>query len=234
MNSRFRSLLKNVTPPLLWSVARRMRKVAVPRRAPHPEVMQQQELELYWSPEMAALLETWGEGNAWHEIRLLLTGRSGRVLDIACGTGRVMSIVAADIGLKVYGCDISDYLISKAIERGLDKSRLTVCDATRLPYADGHFEHAYSIGSLEHFTEQGIEQVLRGCQRIVSGLSFHMIPVSRSGKDEGWITPYQSYFNNSVAWWVERTSRVFPGVTVMDSIWSDERSIGKWLICGRA
>lgn len=233
MNTRLRSILKSVTPPLLWSIARRSPKPAPKATPSTPGVAQEQELGLYWSPEMAALLETWGEGNAWHEIQLFLTGRSGKVLDIACGTGRVMSIVSANIGVEVYGCDISDYLIAKAMERGLDGTRLKVCDATQLPYGDDEFRYAYSIGSLEHFTEDGIEQVLRGCQRIVDGLSFHMIPVSRSGQDEGWITPYQSYFNNSVDWWVTKAKRVFPRVTVMDSIWSDERSLGKWLVCRR-
>jgi SAM-dependent methyltransferase len=233
VRDRIRSIVKGVTPPLLWSLARRLRPAPAAPNASPPPASAGQDLALYWDPQMAALLETWGEGNAWHEIRLLLTGRSGKVLDIACGTGRVMDIVGADASLEVHGCDISDYLIGKAAERGIPRERLTVCDATHLPYQDGRFDHAYSIGSLEHFTEEGIEQVLAGCRRTVRGLSFHMVPVSRSGADEGWITPYQAYFNNSVGWWMERALRSYPRVTIADSIWSDERSVGKWLVCAR-
>ena len=190
-----------------------------------------QELDLYWDPRMAELLESWGEGNAWNEIQLLLTGRQGGVLDIACGTGRVMAIVQADKSLEVHGCDISDFLISKAIQRGLQAENLKVCDATQMPYGDRTFDFAYSIGSLEHFTEDGIDRVFQGCNRVVNGMSFHMIPVSRSGNNEGWIVPYQAYFNNSVSWWVDKASRIFQTVEVRDSTWCDERSLGKWLVC---
>jgi ubiquinone/menaquinone biosynthesis C-methylase UbiE len=224
VNVRLRSLLKGLTPPLLWAAARS----AAGRRRSEGK---RQELDIYWQPEMSQLLETWGEGNAWHEIRLILSGRRGKVLDIACGTGKVMAMVQADAGLEVHGCDISDVLIAHAVQRGVPAHRLTICDATRLPFEERLFDFAYSIGSLEHFTEEGIEQVLRGCRRVVKGASFHMIPVSRSGLDEGWITPYQAYFNNSASWWAERARRVFPRVALLDSIWSDERSVGKWLVC---
>ena len=220
---RLKPLLKSLTPPLLWKIAQRARSAAGESRAGN--------LDVYWDPEMARLLETWGEGNAWHEIRLLLAGRHGRVLDIACGTGKVMTIVQADTGCEVHGCDISDYLIARARERGLAPERLAVCDATRLPYPDAGFDYAYSIGSLEHFSEEGIDQVLRECARAVKKLSFHMIPVSRSGSDEGWITPYQGYFNNGAPWWTRKARRVFRDVAVVDSIWRDERSFGKWLVC---
>ncbi len=234
MRAGLKQVLKSLTPPLLWSLARG----AVPHRAARPPASAQarpdkQALDIYWDAQMAQLLETWGEGNAWHEIRMIFAGLRGRALDIACGTGKVMALVQTAPGIEVYGCDISDMLIARAVERGLDPARLKVCDATQLPYADDTFDFAYTIGSLEHFTEEGIQQVLHGCKRVVNGPSFHMIPVSRTGADEGWIRPYQEYFNNSVAWWVERARRVFPDVTVVDSIWSDERSVGKWLICRR-
>ena len=230
MSPRLKKFLNSLTPPFFWSLARSALPQAVVRPQANP---QEQALDIYWDPKMAELLETWGEGNAWHEIRMIFAGRRGRALDIACGAGRVMVIVQGMPGVEVHGCDISDMLIARAVERGLDAARLKVCDATQMPYEDDCFDFAYSIGSLEHFTEEGIEQVLRGCRRVVKGPSFHMIPVSRSGADEGWITPYQAYFNNSGAWWLDRARRVFQDATLLDSIWSDERSEGKWLVCQR-
>jgi ubiquinone/menaquinone biosynthesis C-methylase UbiE len=236
MNRRIKALLKGLTPPLMWELASMARRSPVARSAAkvrRGSAHGAQELDIYWDPDMAELLETWGEDNAWREIRLLLAGRRGRVLDIACGTGKVMTMVQAQPGLEVHGCDISDFLIARAAERGLDAGRLRVCDATQMPYDDDFFDFAYSIGSLEHFTQAGIDQVLRGCSRVVREVSFHMVPVSRSGRDEGWITPYQGYFNNSIAWWTEKARRIFHGVEVFDSTWSDERSLGKWLVCAR-
>lgn len=141
-----------------------------------------------------------------------------------------MEIMSKYPQLAVHGCDISDFLIEKAVERGLNHEQLRVCDATATNYEDDFFDYSYSIGSLEHFTEEGISALLREAKRITRYTSFHMIPVSRRG-DEGWISPYQSQFNNTVDWWLPKFREVFPGGTILSSSWSDKRSVGKWFIC---
>lgn len=190
-----------------------------------------QNLAVYWDANMAQLLETWGDGNVWNEIQLIMTGRSGRVLDIACGTGKTMQLLRENRALDMWGCDISDLLIQKAVERGIAKSRLYVGDATKLPYPDGHFDFSYSIGSIEHFTEDGIAAMLTECRRVTRGMAFHTHPVSRTKKDEGWVTTFQSYFNNSVEWWLPKYQRAFKSVRVLDLTWNDLLSVGKWFIC---
>jgi ubiquinone/menaquinone biosynthesis C-methylase UbiE len=179
---------------------------------------------------MADLLETWGEGTAWREIQLIVAGRTGPVLDVACGTGRVMDLLAP-YGLEIHGIDVSDALLNRAIARGIARDRLTLGDATRMPYADGAFEHAYSIGSLEHFTEQGIVACLSECRRVAKGPTFHQVPVSRSGRDEGWIRRRQSYFNNSVGWWLHLARGVYPNTVYIDSTPGDDISLSIWLVC---
>jgi hypothetical protein len=64
----------------------------------------------------------------------------------------------------------------------------------------------------------------------VAKRSFHMIPVSRLQKNEGWISPWQSYFNNSTDWWVAQCRKNFSKVSLHDSAW-DGVSFGKGLIC---
>lgn len=189
-----------------------------------------QDLDVYWDTQMAEILETWGEKNVWKEIQLLMVNCRGRVLDIACGTGKTMEIISR-FPLDIHGCDISDLLIGKAIERGIPKSHLTICDATNMPYEDNSFDYAYSIGSLEHFTETGIVDFVKDCHRVTSKTSYHMIPVSRSGKNEGWIKTYQSFHNNSVEWWVEKYKSAYEHVQVIDSTWEDNISVGKWFVC---
>jgi SAM-dependent methyltransferase len=191
----------------------------------------EQALDVYWDPKMAAILETWGEGNAWSEIQLLLANARGSVLDIACGTGKVMTILAPYPNIEVHGFDISDFLIQKAIERGIPKHRLRVTDATKTDYPANAFDYGYSIGSLEHFTEDGIRAFVAETYRITRKASFHMIPVSRSGRDEGWMKTLQSFHNNSVAWWVERYKTAYSTVHVLDSAWNDRISVGKWFLC---
>lgn len=225
-----KNVLKDTLPPMLLRGLKQIKK----RMHSNPRLASKagaQELDIYWDPAMAAALETWGDGNAWNEIQLLMLNTRGTVLDIACGTGKVMSLLQAMTDIEVHGCDISDFLLDKAVQRGIAKERLTCCDATLLPYSAGRFDYAYSIGSLEHFTEEGIQGFLRECKKVVDKRSFHMIPVSRSQKDEGWISPWQGYFNNSTDWWIDHCKKVFPVVTVYDSVWCDDKSIGKWLVC---
>jgi ubiquinone/menaquinone biosynthesis C-methylase UbiE len=190
-----------------------------------------QDLAVYWDDEMAEILETWGEGTTWNEIRLLMSAREGKVLDIACGTGKVMASLAESSALQLFGCDISDMLIEKALKRGLRASSLQICDATSMPYGNGEFDYSYSIGSLEHFTIDGIGKVLSEAARTTKTASFHMVPTSRSGQDEGWLKTYQSFHNCSVAWWLLYMEKSFRTVRVVDSQWEDRISVGKWFIC---
>ena len=169
-----------------------------------------------------------GEGNAWNEIELLMADRCGKVLDIACGTGKVMEMLRCCPSLELHGCDISDMLIRKAVERGIPRDKLTVTDATAMSYSDGAFDLGYSIGSLEHFTEEGIAKFLGESHRVVRGATFHMVPLARSGRNEGWIKTFQSYYNNSVAWWEARCRAVYPHVYALDSSWSDGQDGDKY------
>ena len=225
-----KALMKELCPPVVWNVLRRVRASMAARKAAYSDG-REQDLDVYWNEEMAQVLETWGDGNVWDEIRLLLVNCEGKVLDIACGTGKTMWLLRSFDRLQVSGCDISDMLIEKAVERGLGRETLQVCDATKLPYKNDEFDYSYSIGSLEHFTEEGIDKFAAEAKRVTRIASFHMMPTSRSGRNEGWLKTHQSFFNSSSSWWVERLERHFAEVLVFDSQWNDSLSIGKWFIC---
>jgi ubiquinone/menaquinone biosynthesis C-methylase UbiE len=196
-----------------------------------PSAPAEQDLATSWDPDMARMLDTWGEGSTWDEVQMLLMNCEGRALDIACGTGKTMEILAGVSALEIQGCDISDFLISKATERGISADRLQVADATKLPYADDSFDYSYSIGSLEHFTLQGIDDFVAQAHRVTKKGSFHMIPVSRSGRDEGWMKTVQSFHNNSVSWWLDHFRASYPRAYMLNSKWEDAISVGKWVIC---
>ena len=61
-----------------------------------------------------------------------------------------------------------------------------------------------------------------------------MVPVARSGRDEGWMKTIQSFHNNSVEWWLEKFRARFSAVKVIDSRWNDKISLGKWFICRKS
>lgn len=190
-----------------------------------------QDLDLYWDQGMADILETWGEGNVWDEIQFLIANLNGKVIDVACGTGKTIEILSKFLSVDLYGCDISDFLISKAKKRKIPASKLKICDATDTDYADSYFDYAYSIGSLEHFTEEGVMKLISEVCRITKYNSFHQIPVSRDGKDHGWVKTKQSFFNNSVSWWLSKFESIYDKVIVLDSKWEDSISVGKWFLC---
>lgn len=224
-----KQIVRELCPPILWQAMSRARgNFLNARRAADAS---KQDLDLYWDEEMAQVLESWGNGNAWDEIQFLMTNCQGLVLDIACGTGKVMEVLKGFADVEVHGCDISDLLIAKALERGLAQSRLKVCDATQLPYGDAQFDYSYSIGSLEHFTVDGIGQAIAEMARVTRRASFHMMPTSRSLKDEGWLKTYQSFHNCSPEWWVKHFKRSFNEVRVLSSRWEDNISVGTWFLC---
>lgn len=229
-----KDMMRQFCPPILWSGAAALRRAAVtgaPPAASTGASPREQDLAIYWDEDWAEILEHWGEGNAWSEIELLMINCRGKVLDIACGTGKTMSILGRFADLEITGCDISDMLIGKARDRGIDPKRLIVGDATHMVFPDNAFDHAYSIGSLEHFTEDGLAKVIGECWRVTARSSFHMVPIARDGRDHGWIKTSQSYFNNSVEWWHGKFGECYDTVHVLDSSWSDTISVGKWFAC---
>lgn len=190
-----------------------------------------QDLDLYWDEGYAEDLESWGKDDVWHEIQLLLAGCSGKVLDIACGTGPTIGVLKKFDQIEVHGFDISEMLINRAIKKGIPENRLRVLDGTKTNYADGEFDYSYSIGSLEHFTEEGIAQFMKECARYTKKASFHLIPIVRGAKNEGWIKTTQSYNNNTLDWWLPKFKSEFKEVIPVLSKWEDVISHGYWFIC---
>ena len=100
-----------------------------------------------------------------------------------------------------------------------------------MDYKNNFFTYSYSIGSLEHFIESGIDEVIKKLKLNTSVGSFHFMPVSKSNKNEGWIKTYQTFHNNSVEWWVKKFKKQFKYVETIDSSWNDFISVGKWFLC---
>ena len=190
-----------------------------------------QQLEVYWKETFKDELVFWGEDTVWKEIEYLFCIAKGTAVDMCCGIGSTMHRLDKYLDLEVYGFDISDFLIKEAIKSGIDAEKLKVADATNTGYEDNFFEFSYSIGSLEHFTEEGINSFLKEAKRITTQASFHQIPVARDAKFNGWLELDQSYFNMPVSWWLTKFEKHFEEVVVVDSFWKDPISYGKWFIC---
>jgi ubiquinone/menaquinone biosynthesis C-methylase UbiE len=227
-------VLHGLCPPLVLDYFRRLKVYLVKKKYKILKASNQvksQDLDIYWDSKFADILENWGEDTTWNEIQLIMASCNGKVLDIACGTGKTIKILEKFKDIEIYGLDISDLLIKKAIQKGIPSKRLFVMSATETKYSESEFDYSYSIGSLEHFTEKGIEQFIKECSRYTKICTFHMVPVSRSGMNEGWIKTTQSFYNNSEIWWKEKFEIDFKQVVSIPSKWEDKISVGRWFIC---
>lgn len=238
---QLKAVLSEITPPAIWRWAMRTHhtlKVKLQNPPPSPalppaltEVWPEDPNVIYSDSRLLAMLETWGAGNAWHEIGFLIAGHKGKVLDIACGSGQAILALNAIPAVEVYGCDLSSLFLEAAKKRGILSERLTQCDATLLPFDDNSFELSYSLGSLEHFSEPNIERFLEEARRVSSLASYHLIPISKDGRDHGFVHEIQYFFKNSVDWWLPRFEAHFPKVIVLPSLYDSPGYTAKWFLC---
>jgi SAM-dependent methyltransferase len=191
-----------------------------------------QDIKIYDKKITAEKLEEWGLSTTWNEVLMLINKKEGNILDVACGTGvNIIELKKKNPKATFYGCDISSQLLNIAEKKGINKKYLQLIDATKMKYSNNFFSYSYSIGSLEHFTEKGIESLIKKLSLNTSVASFHFMPVSRKNINEGWIKTSQTFHNNSVEWWREKFKKRFKTVEVIDSSWNDFISSGKWFLC---
>jgi SAM-dependent methyltransferase len=94
--------------------------------------------------------------------------RHGRVLDVACGTGRVTALLAGEGFGEVVGTDVSTAMMDVASRR-LPGVEFFQGDATRLPVDSGSFDAVTCIGLLMHLDASTRVAVLRELARISRG-----------------------------------------------------------------
>ncbi len=84
-----------------------------------------------------------------------------RILDVGCGTGAVMEMLAL-LG-EVHGVDVEREALAFCAERRL--GNLAQATATALPYADGSFDVVVVADMLEHLREDAT--AVRQCARVL-------------------------------------------------------------------
>jgi ubiquinone/menaquinone biosynthesis C-methylase UbiE len=109
----------------------------------------------YSRPEQDRLVQ---QAEYWRDTLILpqLPYRAGeRLLEVGCGAGAVLGVIGpAFPGLHLAGIDLAAEQIAYAREHlarlGRPDADLRQGDATRLPWADGRFDHVYMMWFLEH------------------------------------------------------------------------------------
>lgn len=154
---------------------------------------------------------------------------SGRSLDLGCGVGFVLELLAgARFNFEVYGADISDTCTSQSAERvttinGMSADRVTLLDGQQLPYDSEFFELVTCFDMLEHLDESDIKITLSEIERIISpgGYFFGSVSCRKSG----WNDRFGENLHRtvrSVDWWIDQVQGdryEFDAVTSQLVIW---------------
>src|ERR1043166_8379109 len=97
------------------------------------------------------------------KIRATLDNQNPRILDVGCGTGANLKMLA-DYG-RAEGVDISPQAIEFCRERGLDSVKLGA--AEQLPYENDSFELVTALDVIEHLDDDiaGLREMRRVLRR---------------------------------------------------------------------
>jgi len=95
-------------------------------------------------------------------VKFLRPAPGDRVLDLGCGSGRVM-VWNKPHGAYLAGVDASAFFAAEARET-LD---LALGDLRRLPFADGAFNKAYALDVFEHLSRDALGRVLAEAGRVL-------------------------------------------------------------------
>lgn len=123
----------------------------------------------YGTREQERLVE---QAEHWRE-RLIADGTTlppgTRLVELGCGVGAVLAVLGQEFpGVRLHGVDIEpkqlDYARGHLARAGVEAT-LTEADATALPFADGSFDHVWTMWFLEHVSDP--VAVLREARRVL-------------------------------------------------------------------
>lgn len=107
------------------------------------------------------------DGRTSYELLSARVAGRDRVLDLGCGDGLLLEVLARDAGRRLAGVDLSSPALTLARQRpALAEARLAVGRAQQLPFADGTFDACACHMALMLMGE--IEQVAAEIARVLS------------------------------------------------------------------
>ena len=137
---------------------------------------------------------------------------SGRALDVGCGVGFVVEYLSGPtFDLNVFGVDISDLAIDRAITRLQSvagaRQRLKVLQSQTLPFPDNHFQLITCFDVLEHLDPTDIESTLAEVERVLApGGTFYGAVSCRTSGVEDQFGDNLHRTVRSPDWWIETLS----------------------------
>lgn len=133
-----------------------------------------------------------------------------KILDVGCGKGfQLVEFLRCDPALSVYGLDISEYAILNSHKDV--KSRLSVGNATMLPYPDQYFDFVYSINTLHNLYSYELDVALREISRVSKVSKYICVESYRSEIEKKnllyWQVTCESFYTpKEWIWWFDKTN----------------------------
>lgn len=97
------------------------------------------------------------------------SGKKIKLLDVACGHGRVLKILSREIkNIDLHGIDINDNAL-KLAKKVSPKAHLSKGTVYNLPYPDQYFDVVVVVASFMHFEkpEEALREMVRVCKRLL-------------------------------------------------------------------
>ena len=150
----------------------------------------------------------------WEKVAKAMADHYGikpgdKILDVGCGKGFLLYDFTLVVpGVEIYGIDVSQYAIDNAKEEVRD--RLTVGNATKLPWPDKHFDLVYSLNTLHNLHCYDLDPALREIERVGKKNKYICVESYRNEVEKANLLYWQvtcEAFNTPEewAWWFKQT-----------------------------
>lgn len=88
------------------------------------------------------------------------------VLDIGCGSGDFLKLLLAE-GADAHGLEVEAATVERAIQAGIEPSRVALGDGRTLPFPDASFDLVTFVYSFHHVPVQQHRELLAECARVL-------------------------------------------------------------------
>lgn len=140
--------------------------------------------------------------NPWPEFEELFrkegkmkNNKKLKVLDVACGNGRLYSFLKSYTGIKYYGVDFNPALV-KIAKKNHTHARFQMAEMTKLPLPAHSFDSVWCIAALHHLPTKLLQQkALKEMKRVLLPGGSLVITAWNL-----WQPKYRKYIKKSTAW----------------------------------